>query len=203
MLATLERHTPPPEHQGRLMDVSVLRLRWGRDTVDDPAWREGFEAEVARVRAIVSAVAADTGGWLPPDTPQLLVVFAGDECPANDAVRACRASLAIVEKLHEPGHRGARPGVGVNTGLAFLCGWRFSPSDLHCRRGRTRPLVGDAVRVADRLAGHAPEGMVVIGDATRQAGRGLLLTEGAGVVATGDRGRLVPAHLLLGVAPAR
>jgi len=125
----------------------------------------------------------------------VMAVFGAPVAHEDDAERAVRSALRIVEAIDELNEE--RPGLdlavrgAVNTGEAVVA--------LGARPEQGEGFVtGDVVNVASRLQGVAPIGGVVVGELTHRATRGPIEYEELASVAVKGKGQPVPVWHAVG-----
>jgi adenylate cyclase len=127
----------------------------------------------------------------------VMAVFGVPSGRSDDAVRAVRAALEIQAHVADYTHElkqskgvdfSAR--VGLDTGVVVLGG-------ISGEQRAEYTALGDPVNLAQRLAGSAQPGTVVISKHTYQQVRGSFRTESLGLVQVKGRSRPVRAHRVL------
>jgi class 3 adenylate cyclase/predicted ATPase len=133
----------------------------------------------------------------------ILAFFGAPIAHEDDAERACRAALEIVEGARayaarledERGISGFNVRVGINTGLVVV---GEVGSDLRVEY----TAMGDAINLASRLESAAEPGTVLISDATHKFVAPLFDTQALGSIEVKGRAEPVCAHRVLSVRGA-
>lgn len=158
----------------------------GMSEATDP---EEVRAIVHRCVSHMAGVIEAHGGWLDNVMGDgVLSVFGADTAHGDDAERAVRTALALLEcsAEHADDFAGLTLSVGVNTGEVMYAS--VGPGD-----GREPTVMGDAVNTAARLQAAAPAGSIFVGAETWRATRGTVEYEPVPPVAAKGKREPVPA----------
>ena len=185
----------PPGHREERKLVSVLFV----DLVDFTARSD--QADPEDVRELLQLYHSEArrriegyGGVLEKFIGDaVMAVFGAPTAHGDDAERAVRAGLRVlegIEELNRDHGLGLAARAAVNTGEAVV--------SLHTTAGDAL-ATGDVVNTASRLQGAAPVGRVVVGDETYRATRNAVEYEPLPAVAA--KGKSEPLEAWLAVAP--
>ncbi|MBI9107074.1 MAG: response regulator [Spirochaetales bacterium] len=121
----------------------------------------------------------------------IMAVFGGKE---NGAILAVKSGMEMTSALEEFNRTSIRPiniRIGINSGEVVL-------GDLgsqHFRRDYT--LIGDAVNIAQRLEGAAPENRILVSDATMEMVKDYFDAESREPIALKGKQDMIKTHLIL------
>jgi class 3 adenylate cyclase/tetratricopeptide (TPR) repeat protein len=140
------------------------------------------------------------GGWVEKYIGDaLMAVFGAQEAHEDDAVRALRVGLSILEKLDEINNQVLKEGgltisirIGVNAGLVAT----------GLRNGELT-VVGDVVNVASRLEEAAPPGTILVSEEAKERAGDYFLYEPMGSMAVKNRASPLNVFVVKGPNPDR
>jgi class 3 adenylate cyclase/predicted ATPase len=133
----------------------------------------------------------------------ILVYFGYPTAHENDAERAVRAALELLDRLPRldigaRGQRGALAArIGINTGLVMI------GPELASAGPRQHEVVGEAANLAARLQAEAPTNAVVVSQDTLELIEGLFVAEPLGSRQLKGLTRLIPIYRITRARPGR
>ena len=127
---------------------------------------------------------------------EVMAIFGAPVAHEDDAERAVRAALQMQRSMteHAGGFGGLRLRVGINSGEML-----FAP--LGTGNARQFTVTGDVANTGARLQTAAPEGGVLVGEATYRATSGAVRYEAIGLLELKGRQAPVSAWLAMDAAP--
>ena len=169
------------EHLGERRQVTVLFADMvGFTAISERLGEEGTFALIQPIYELMAGAVQEQGGSVKDFTGDGIMALFGVPDALEDApLRACRAGLAIHERLAaaapaiEAKH-GVRPQmrIGINSGLAVVTQIRGESAAM--------TALGDTVNLASRLQTLAEPGTVYLSEATQRLVQGLVETTFAG-----------------------
>jgi class 3 adenylate cyclase/tetratricopeptide (TPR) repeat protein len=176
--------------------------------LDPEEWRE----TVAAYHRTAAQAVTRYGGYVAKYLGDGVIAFFGyPEAHDNDAERAARAGLEMLDAIAKLGNQGGRPKLAVRVGIdsgAVVVG---------AGSGKEADVFGEAPNIAARVQAAAEPGTVVITDAVHRLVSGLFVVESRGASAlkgverplqlykvvqpSGVRGRLEAAAAIRGLTP--
>ena len=201
-IAALEAHppAPPPTAAPRAEAAERRQLTvMFCDLVGSTALSTRFDPEDLREivgdyhRAVADTVARFDGFVAKYMGDGVLIYFGYPRAHEDDAERAVRAGLAVIEAVGKlPAHEDLRVRLGIATGLAVV-------GDLiGAGAAQERGVVGETPNLAARLQAQAAPGTLVIGEATRRQIGGLFDLADLGPQALAGFAEPQPAWLVIG-----
>jgi class 3 adenylate cyclase len=191
--------TPPTDRvpSGERRHVTVLFADMvGFTSVSERLGEEGTFALIQPIYELMARVVREQGGSVKDFTGDgIMALFGVPDALEDGPLRACRAGLAIHERLAAAApaieaRHGVRPQmrIGVNSGLAVVT---------HIR-GESGPAtaLGDTVNLASRLQTLAEPGTVYLSEATERLVQGLVETTFAGAHAVKGKAELQQVYRL-------
>ena len=184
---------PPPATERRLVSVLFADLV-GFTTLAEGRDSEAVRDLLARYFERASEVVSRYGGTVEKFIGDaVMAVWGAPVAHEDDAERAVRAGLALLEAVREMGAEVGAPALqaraGVMTGEATVTLGAVNQG----------MVAGDLVNTASRLQSAAEPGDVLVGDGTRRATEGAIAYEAVGEQALKGKGAPVAAYRALRV----
>lgn len=152
-------------------NLTVLALEFVAASGTGELDAEDFAAAVSAAREAVMPVLVEHGGTPAPGVHQGLTAYFGyPNTHEDDARRAARAALAIVDAVDHVPQRDVRACVAIHTGVAIVAG----------ERERETVIGGDVPSLASALLAHSGPGSVVVSAPTRRVIDGFFQMEDLG-----------------------
>jgi class 3 adenylate cyclase/predicted ATPase len=193
------RPAPSVEAERRQLTVMFCDLVDSTELSERMDPEEFREVIAAYQRAASQAVARFDGYIARYMGDGLLVYFGYPTAHEDDAERAVRAGLQVVDSIDQPdvqGHADLRVRVGIATGLVVA-------GDIVGEgAAEERAVLGDAPNLAARLQGIAPPNGVVIAQRTRELVEGLFILDSLGSRSLKGISAPVTAYLATGTSDA-
>jgi class 3 adenylate cyclase len=175
--------TPPNSAglSGERRQVTVLFADMvGFTTIAERLGEEGTFALIQPIYALMAAAVTEQGGSVKDFTGDgVMAVFGAPDALEDAPLRACRAGLAIQQRLTAAAsaieaQHGVRPKmrIGINSGPAVVAQIGDAPGPA---------TLGDTVNVASRLQTLAEPGTIYLSEATQRLVQGLVETTLAGL----------------------
>lgn len=158
-----QQHPPPQRKQATILFADLSGFTALAEVLDPEQVRNlvnrYFEALTVAVRRYDGTVDKYIGDCL-------MAVFGVPSAHENDAERACRAALEMMEaakklssEAHLPGDKTTSLHIGINTGLVVAAPVGSAEISQYT-------VMGDAVNLASRFLSEADEGEIVVGQST-------------------------------------
>ncbi|WEX74086.1 adenylate/guanylate cyclase domain-containing protein [Sinorhizobium numidicum] len=186
-----------PKPGGELCEITVMFADLPGFTELTERLGPGVEPQLTRFLTIaVGAVHAEGGTVDKFIGDAVMAIWNAPGRQADHAARACRAAIAIREKMHEqqpvsPEHDEVRVRIGINSGTALI-------GNIGSAERLSYTAIGDTVNLASRLVGVAKEHGVeiVLGEATARGFGAIPLIRSLGLATVRGKAKPVAIHTI-------